>query len=584
MGPLSNGTRYYWHVNATNVGGTSLWSATWSFTTIVAPPAVPSLASPANASGNQPTTLTLSWNASGGATSYRLRVALDTGFTSVILDDGTLTGTSRQVGPLSNGTTYHWRVNATNTGGTSLWSATWSFTTIVAPPASPALISPADEVKNLSVNVTLYWNRSAGAASYRCQISTDPIFTTTSRDSTTADTSLTVVGLIANTTYHWRVNATNTGGTSSWSTVWSFTTIALPSAPTLLSPGNGATNVPSTATLVWDESPTTLTYTIQVARDSLFANPVQDTGGVTATSVTVGGLESSTLYRWRVAASNAAGSSPWSESRRFTTAPYTVGVSVDGGWNLVSVPVAVANYSTSAVFPTATSSAFAFNGTSYRARDTLANGEGYWVKFGTVEVVSIGGTEITSDTIHLRAKWNIVGTTSLPIAVSSIGSSPPGFIVSSFWGYRPSGYVTADTLFPGNGYWVKAKEAGDLVLSTHGGSMSTRVRIEVDGEEPPPPPGEVPSIFIPHQFALWQNYPNPFNPSTTIAFDLPEDAFVTVTVSNVLGQRVETVVEEWYQAGRHEVTFSAATLPSGVYLYRFSAGSFTQTRKMVILK
>jgi hypothetical protein len=86
------------------------------------------------------------------------------------------------------------------------------------------------------------------------------------------------------------------------------------------------------------------------------------------------------------------------------------------------------------------------------------------------------------------------------------------------------------------------------------------------------------------EYTLYQNYPNPFNPSTSIAFDLPEAAFVTLTVYNVTGQEVVTLVSEPMNAGKHSVNFDGGTLASGVYLYRLTAGSFTADRRMLLMK
>lgn len=89
---------------------------------------------------------------------------------------------------------------------------------------------------------------------------------------------------------------------------------------------------------------------------------------------------------------------------------------------------------------------------------------------------------------------------------------------------------------------------------------------------------------LPASFSLEQNYPNPFNPSTTITFNLPKEEFVALKVFNMLGQEVKTLVNDVRRAGTHEVTFDAADLPSGVYVYKLSAGSYLGTKKMVLLK
>jgi hypothetical protein len=88
----------------------------------------------------------------------------------------------------------------------------------------------------------------------------------------------------------------------------------------------------------------------------------------------------------------------------------------------------------------------------------------------------------------------------------------------------------------------------------------------------------------PTVFSLEQNYPNPFNPSTLIKYGLPQDAHVELEVHNVLGQRVAVLVNEKQSAGYHEVVFHRTALPSGMYFYRLRAGSFTQAKKMLVLR
>jgi protocatechuate 3,4-dioxygenase beta subunit len=88
----------------------------------------------------------------------------------------------------------------------------------------------------------------------------------------------------------------------------------------------------------------------------------------------------------------------------------------------------------------------------------------------------------------------------------------------------------------------------------------------------------------PERFALRQNYPNPFNPATTIAYHLPTNSAVQLAVYDVYGREVAMLVKGEQSAGTHEVTFDASRLSSGFYLYQLRAGSFVETKEMLLIK
>ncbi|GAB5408725.1 MAG: hypothetical protein BalsKO_10900 [Balneolaceae bacterium] len=85
-------------------------------------------------------------------------------------------------------------------------------------------------------------------------------------------------------------------------------------------------------------------------------------------------------------------------------------------------------------------------------------------------------------------------------------------------------------------------------------------------------------------FVLLQNYPNPFNPSTEIAFSISGSSLVTLTVYNMLGQEVATLINSRLNSGSHRVSFDASALTSGTYIYRIKAGEFVETKKMMLIK
>ncbi len=116
--------------------------------------------------------------------------------------------------------------------------------------------------------------------------------------------------------------------------------------------------------------------------------------------------------------------------------------------------------------------------------------------------------------------------------------------------------------------------ASDATLST----QSRIITIQVDKDV------KVLDEGIPVAYELFQNYPNPFNPSTSIKFALPKESMVKLSVFNILGQEVGTLVNSTLVAGFHSINFNAVNLPSGMYIYKIDAENFTQIKKMILMK
>ncbi len=318
---LNNLIKYFWRVAATNSYGTSGWSSVWKFTTIGTEPSTPALGSPANNTVDVSIPPTLTWAASAGSTSYRLQVATDTGFTSIIFNDSTLTSTSKQVASLTNSTKYYWRVQAKNSYGVSGWSSVWNFTTIGIAPSVPVLVTPTNNTIDVSISPTLTWNASATATSYTLQVSADSLFASTIyNQSGLTSTTQQLSGLNNVTKYYWRVRATNSYGTSGWSLVWNFSTIGTaPSVPVLATPVNNAVDIGVSPTLTWDVSAVATSYALQVSTDSLFSTFIFNQSGLTSTSQQISGLSNVTKYYWHINATSSYGTSGWSSVWHFTT-------------------------------------------------------------------------------------------------------------------------------------------------------------------------------------------------------------------------------------------------------------------------
>jgi hypothetical protein len=345
--PLGYSTGYYWRVRGVNAEGDGGWSSSLDFTTAPEPPPAPAPIDPPLGAVDVQTKPTFAWNPADRADSYRLTVATDGSFTSPVVDVSGLAGTTFTPDPaLAVNTTYYWRVNATNPGGTSGWSSIWSFTTYPTNPPVPLLVSPSDGATEVPTQPTLAWGLTPGADTYDLQVATDPAFDTLVVDETgLTETSLYLAVLLESAgTYHWRVSAANSGGASGWSAAWVFTvTGSLPEVPLLAAPADETLDAPLTTNLSWNIAGGADSYTLQVSVDSTFATLIVDASGITGTSYLVSGLSRETRYHWRVNASNGIGTSGWSETWSFGTIPQPPSTPTplqppDGATDVVHIP------------------------------------------------------------------------------------------------------------------------------------------------------------------------------------------------------------------------------------------------------
>jgi hypothetical protein len=331
---LSPGGSYRWNVDAIDSAGASSFSSPLYFLTAasVSIPAVPVPTSPGTLSqASEPTlsssTVTLSWSASSGATSYE--VAVRDLNTNQLVVDQTVSGTS-YTASLSPGGSYRWNVDAIDSAGASSFSSPLYFLTAasvsipaVPVPTSPGTLSQASEPTLSSSTVTLSWSASSGATSYEVAVrdlNTNQIVV----DQTVSGTSYTA-SLSPGGSYRWNVDAIDSAGASSFSSPLYFLTAAsvsipavpVPTSPGTLSQASEPTLSSSTVTLSWSASSGATSY--EVAVRDLNTNQLVVDQTVSGTSYTAS-LSPGGSYRWNVDAIDSAGASSFSSPLYFLTA------------------------------------------------------------------------------------------------------------------------------------------------------------------------------------------------------------------------------------------------------------------------
>lgn len=285
----------------------------------ISAPNPPTLSTPSNGAINVTINITLTWNSSPNAESYQLQVSTATNFSTTVINQSGLTANSFNLTGLLNNTTYYWRVNASNAGGTSVWSETRSFTTIVSLPEKVSLLSPDNNQVISSLNVTLQWNTSNPQVDrYWLEIADNISMTNPVVDDNITSTEKSFQAEV-NKSYWWKVKAHNITGWGEFSNTYKFTIGIAPSIITLLAPANGQTNCATLLDLSWNPVANILSYQLQLSTTENFSNLIIDDANITTTSKNVTSLSNNQIYYWRVRGINQFGNGPWSATFNFTT-------------------------------------------------------------------------------------------------------------------------------------------------------------------------------------------------------------------------------------------------------------------------
>jgi hypothetical protein len=416
-------------------------------------------------------------------------------------------------------------------------------------PVAPMLALPTEFATDVPLTLTLEWQYPSEGVSYDLQVSTDAEFSSLIVDEDGLDTtSYAYAGLSHSSTYYWRVRAWNESGYGAYSQIWSFTTVDPMDVPAPSAAHDHVSTQEDTEVevnvLANDTNLGSGALTIEIAR-----NPARGTARIQNSSI---------IY------------TPDTDFNGQDTLWYRLQNST-GGTSSARVVVAISPVDDAPYFP---------------EESAITNpSSGEEILIGRL---SIDGD--TSETAHFLVEWSeaidVDGdliTYMWELSATQDFSEP---LLRIDAGVEPqietdhssiSGILREMEISVGSAYTfyhrVVATSTEQSVMSDAQGVRlvrGTMTRTD-DGTQP-------------KQFTLDQNYPNPFNPSTTIAYTLAEEAFVTLTVYDVVGREVATLVADRQPSGEHSVAFEADRLNSGVYAYRIEAGSHTAIRSMVLLK
>ncbi|MDH3267918.1 MAG: YCF48-related protein [Ignavibacteria bacterium] len=290
-------------------------------------------------------------------------------------------------------------------------------------------------------------------------------------------------------------------------------------------------------------------------------------------------------------------------------------ISVQEGWNMFGgyekdVPITQITSTPSGIIATY----FFGYEDGYHIADTLKTGKGYWVRVTSDGILNLNSSGLSKDKekdqlAKIDQNWGKIKITdnegksiTLYAAEEEIESNiyelppvPPAGIFDVRYGSGKLVEALSSEkviLISSDKYPIIIKAEGmDLMVrdKINGELLNEKIK---SGEEIRITNNKITSIEItgrisgglPISYELYQNYPNPFNPSTTIKFSLQKESNVNLSVYNVLGELVLTLVTEQLKPGYYEYEFSASSLASGVYLYRINAGDFVSTKKMILLR
>jgi|GEM_PF-5890391 len=321
---LQSNQTYYWRARAWVSGESGSWTAPFSFTLILPHP---TLSSPLDNSQLTDHTPTFDWSDVSGATAYDLQVSSQSDFSTLALEQSTVTSGYTAVTDLPAGY-YYWRVRARINSDLSDWTAPFHFTIFIQ---TPTLISPVNHSETTDKTPSFDWSDSPYATNYNLQVSTDSTFASLTLDLIVTLSAYTPISdLQAIHKYFWRVRAWVSGESGSWTIPFSFTVTTL--VPTQLLPVNAIQTTNRTPTFDWSDPTGATSYDLQVSTSADFAALLIGLTVVPSTYTPASDMDLG-LYYWRVRIHSTTDSTRWSSTWQFTiiSAPQLVSFAINNG-------------------------------------------------------------------------------------------------------------------------------------------------------------------------------------------------------------------------------------------------------------
>jgi len=604
---------YYYRVYSYNTGGTSLTPSNMiAVTTLILSP-IAQMATEIKA-----TSFKANWLTVTGATGYYLDIATDDKFIDTLpkfnkFDTGnSLTCVVENLTPQK---TYYYRVYSYSSNGKNLTpSNTITVTTLPLAPNSP-VAQIASEIKATSFKAN--WSAVTGATGYYIYVATDNQFIDTLPKFNKFDAGNSMTCLVANLTplktYYYRVYSYNTGGISQTpSNIIIVTTLPLAPNSTV---AQAATDIKQTSFKAnWTAVTGATGYYLDVAIDDQFIHTLSTFNKIDAgnsLNVVAANLSPETTYYYRVYSYNAGGNSLTPSN---TITVITLPLAPDSPVAQIASDIKQTSFKANWSNVTGATGYYLDIATDDQFADTLHRFNEF--DAGNTLTCLVENLTPASKYYYRVYSYNTGGKSLIPsntITVTTLPLAPNSPVAQAATNQKETSFTANWMAVTGaTGYYLdiaideglknllidyNKKDVGnvtsfqisglptktdyyyDVIAYNTGGesNISNSIKVSlISGIERLNP--------IPTVFELNQNYPNPFNPTTKINYAIPKPGFVKINIYNVLGTLVKSLVNENQITGYYSIELNAGSLGSGIYFYRMESGSFSQTKKLLLVK